>query len=69
MRGQPAISTIWKQVQSHAAADPFEEFNRIERMRRLAWQRCGVVAVQLADLPEDLRDQMRSHMEGLYGPR
>lgn len=69
MRGEAAISPIYKRGPDQLSPDPFSEFSRIERLRRQAWLRHGIVSLQLAELPEPLRSLLSDHMEQAHGAR
>lgn len=58
MKGQPAISSVYRFGQSAHDTDPMAEWGRIERLRRQAWVNHGMIAIRASDIPEPLRAQM-----------
>ena len=69
MKGCAAISPIYKRGQSAGPRDEMVEFARIEKLRREAWRRAGIVAVTPAELPEPLRTQLQAWARDTYGER
>lgn len=69
MRGQPAISSVYRMGQSDQPRDPFVTFARIDALRRKAWRECGVLAIRVEELPEELQQQMKDWAEREYGKR
>lgn len=69
MRGQAPISSVYRQAQYDAPEPDWEQWSRIERLRRKAWKERGVVSVIVSELPDPLRDEIKSWAEENYGPR
>lgn len=68
MRGQARISPIYKHGTSQDP-DPLATYARIDRLKRLAWQKQGIVAVTIAELPEDIGALVKAWAEDQYGLR
>lgn len=68
MRHAP-ISRIYRLGERAESRDPIEQWCRIERLRRQAWLSAGVIAVNPAELPAPLAEQLRKWAEAEYGCR
>jgi hypothetical protein len=69
VKGQPPISSIYKLGQQRSMDDPFRQWGRLERLRRQAWQKAGVIAVKPQELPEDLAERLQEWADETYGRR
>lgn len=69
MRGEAAISPVYRLGQKPEEQDPLEQYGRIERLRRKAWRDLGIVAVPVDQMPDTLRYQLESWAEAEYGKR
>lgn len=67
MKRHAPISSIYSLGQVPQSRDEWEEWARIEKLRRAAWRRARIVAVGIAELPEPLRTQMQAWARERYG--
>lgn len=63
MRNAP-ISSVYRMGPKAEAQDPLEQWGRVERMRREAWRRHGLILVKPEELPEPLASGIRAWAEG-----
>ncbi len=69
MKGQPSISSIYRMAPGTANDDALAEWGRIERLRREAWRKTGVVTIRIEELPESLQGPIQQWAEDQYGRR
>lgn len=69
MKGAAPISGIYRMAEVRTEDENLEAWGRLERLRRLAWVKSGVVSVTLDELPEDLATRMRKWADERYGRR
>ena len=69
MRGDPAISSIWRWTQPSGGRDPEQTHARIWAWCRDLWIRHGTIAVKPSELPDGLRLAMIAWADETYGRR
>lgn len=70
MSGEPLISRIYSLGPTPKSEnDAMADWCRVERLRRDAWRKCGMIAVDPVELPEPLATDMRKWAEDQYGAR
>lgn len=68
MRGEPAISPIWRMVPS-PGPDPERAFARLFAWCRDLWTDHGTIVAKPNELPDHLREQMVAWANETYGRR
>lgn len=69
MKGDPTISPIYLEAEPNPQEPDWEQWSRIERLRRKAWLEAGVISIVPSDLPEHLRAEIIAWAEESYGLR
>lgn len=69
MTAHAPISPVYRLGQRDDDRDPLETWGRMERLRRNAWQKSGVIAVRPEELPGELGGRIKAWAEENYGQR
>lgn len=71
MRGHPSISPVYRLMEPPrpTAEEELASWGRIEKLRRDAWQRLGVIVTEPGQLPPRLAAELKQWAEDNYGRR